>query len=71
MSSVRFQSRNLPWKSARVPQHPFSRSVDGDGGGTVKKESKKEVETVAKTIRGKTRCVLLHFDISKRCVCPL
>jgi hypothetical protein len=25
----------------------FTRSVDGDGGGTVKKESKKEVETVA------------------------
>jgi len=23
------------------------------------------------TIRGKTRCVLLHFDSSKRCVCPL
>jgi hypothetical protein len=22
-------------------------------------------------IRGKTRCVLLHFDSSKRCVCPL
>jgi hypothetical protein len=31
----------------RVPQHPFHRSVDGDGGRTVKKESKKEVETVA------------------------
>jgi hypothetical protein len=23
------------------------------------------------TILGKTRCVLLHFDSSKRCVCPL
>ena len=23
------------------------------------------------TIRGKTRCVLLHFDSWKRCVCPL
>jgi hypothetical protein len=23
------------------------------------------------TIRGKTRCVLLHFDSSKRCVFPL
>jgi len=23
------------------------------------------------TIRGKTRCVLLHFDSSKRCICPL
>jgi hypothetical protein len=23
------------------------------------------------TIRGKTRCVLLHFDSSERCVCPL
>jgi hypothetical protein len=31
----------------QVPQHPFPRSVDGDGGGTVKKELKKEVETVA------------------------
>jgi hypothetical protein len=46
MFSVRFQSCKLPWRSARVPQHPFPMSVDGDGGGTVKNESKKEVETV-------------------------
>jgi hypothetical protein len=47
MFSVRFQSCKLPWGSARVPQHPFPRLVDGDGGGTMKKETKKEVETVA------------------------
>jgi hypothetical protein len=47
MFSVRFQICKLPWRSARVPQHPFPRPVDGDGGGTVKKESKKEVVTVA------------------------
>jgi hypothetical protein len=47
MFSVRFQSCKLPLRSARVPQNPFPRSVDGDGGGTVKKESKQEVETVA------------------------
>jgi hypothetical protein len=47
MFSVRFHSCKLPWRSARVPQHPFHRSVDGDGGGTVKKETEKKVETVA------------------------
>jgi hypothetical protein len=47
MFSVRFKSCKLPWRSARVPQHTFARSLDGYGGGTVKKESKKEVETVA------------------------
>jgi hypothetical protein len=47
MFSVRFQNCKLPWRSARVPQHAFPRSVDGDGGGTVKKESKEEAETVA------------------------
>jgi hypothetical protein len=47
MISERFQSCKLPWRSARVPQHPFPRSVDGDGEATVKKESKKEIETVA------------------------
>jgi hypothetical protein len=30
---------------------------------------KKSFTTI--TIRGKPRCVLLHFDSSKRCVCPL
>jgi len=43
----------------------------GDGGGTVKKESKKRSKQLRITIRGKTRCVLLHFDSSKYCVCPL
>jgi hypothetical protein len=43
----------------------------GDGGGTVKKESKKSSKQLRITIRGKTRCILLHFDSSKRCVCPL
>jgi hypothetical protein len=47
MLSVRFQNCKLRWRSAQVPQHPFPRSVDGDGGGSVKKESKKEVDTVA------------------------
>jgi hypothetical protein len=47
ISSVRFDRCKLLWRSARVPQHPFPRSVEGDGEGTVKKELKKEVETVA------------------------
>jgi hypothetical protein len=71
MFSVRFQSCKLPWRSARVPQYLFPRSVDGDGGGTVKKGSKKGSKQLGITIRGKTRCVLLHFDSSKRCVYPL
>jgi hypothetical protein len=45
--------------------------VDGDGGGTVKKESKKRSKQLRITIRDKTRRVLLHFDSSKRCVYPL
>jgi hypothetical protein len=33
---------------------------------------KKRSKQLRITIRGKTRCVLLHFDdSSKRCVCPL
>jgi hypothetical protein len=47
MFSVCFQNCKLRWRSARVPQHPFPRSVDVDSGDTVKKESKKDVETVA------------------------
>jgi hypothetical protein len=44
----------------------------GDGGGTVKKESKKKRSNQLQIIiQGKPRCVLLHFDISKRCVCHL
>jgi hypothetical protein len=43
----------------------------GDGGGTVKKESKKRSKQLRLTILGKTRYVLLHFDSSKLCVCPL
>jgi hypothetical protein len=42
-----------------------------DGGGSVKKESKKMSKQLRITILGKTRCVLLHFDSSKHCVCPL
>jgi hypothetical protein len=42
------------------------------GGGTVKKESKMRSKQLRITaIRGKTRCVLLQFDTSKRCVCPV
>ena len=32
---------------------------------------KKTSKQLRITIRGKTPCVLLHFDSSKRCVCPL
>jgi hypothetical protein len=32
---------------------------------------KKRSKQLRITIRGKTRCVLLHFDSSKCCVCPL
>jgi hypothetical protein len=34
----------------------------GDGGGTVKKESKKGSKQLRITIIGKTQWVLLHFD---------
>jgi hypothetical protein len=61
MFSVRFQSCKLPWTSARVPQHLFPRSVDGDGGGTVKKESKKEVKTVANNSPEVKLCVFCYI----------
>jgi hypothetical protein len=42
----------------------------GDGGGTVKKESKKEVETIANNYPRQNSVCLLHFDSSRR-VCLL
>jgi hypothetical protein len=43
----------------------------GDDEGTVKKEWKKRSKQLRIIIRGKTRCVSLHFESSKRCVYPL
>jgi hypothetical protein len=40
-------------------------------GNAAEEIEKKEVEQLRITILGKTRCVLLHFDSSKRYVCPL
>jgi hypothetical protein len=36
-----------------------------------RRNQKKRSKLLRITIRGKTQCVLLHFDSSKHCVCPL